>query len=264
MTSRQTIQVIGDVHGNAHALRAALDHAHDADRLVFIGDLLTYGTDVDEVLDLALDAQRRRGAVIIRGNHDRLYDGLVTHGRSSYAAGLPAWIRESVERTHSALDTTRWRAIDFVEELWMDDVLFAHAGPWPVGDDTYINSSADHAVASEALARRNASAGVFGHTHRARLYIPNESQPRMGAVEWSGQRDRARPVVVNVGAVGQPRDRDRHVWRARVTIDRMLLGVSLHPLTYDRDAHIARITAGAFSVPTLARLLSFHGAAVGR
>jgi len=64
-----TIAVLGDVHGNARALRAALAQAHKGpfDRMVFLGDLLTYGHDVDEVLDLVAEAQEKDSATLLWG-----------------------------------------------------------------------------------------------------------------------------------------------------------------------------------------------------
>ena len=253
-----SIAVIGDVHANAPALQAALAAAEEADALVFIGDLLTYGTDVDEVIDRVLDMQSRRKAVVLRGNHDRFYDELVLTGESAYVARLPAWIRESVDRTLAVLDPARWRAIDFVEVHHVEVVEFSHAGPWSIGDDTYLNTRAEFVAARAALSERGMICGVFGHTHRARLFTAEDDEPRSGPFDWSQARDGARPAVVNVGSIGQPRDRDRLVWRARIAIDAHTVSASLSALEYDRGAHMASLARAGFTAATLERLLAFH------
>jgi predicted phosphodiesterase len=252
------VQIIGDVHANAHALRVALAHGDDADAVVLIGDLLTYGTDVQEVLDQVLDAQRTRGAILIRGNHDRIYDEILRTGTSSYAASLPDWIRESIEHTVARLDRGKWEALELRDEFVLDGVVFAHAGPWPSGDDTYLSHRDDYVAAADALARRGAFVGVFGHTHRARVFSPEDQAPRAGPISLRHSRDRGRPLVVNVGSVGQPRDRDGAVWRARLTLESETAAIDLSELTYDREGHLARIESASMSRTTRDRLLAFH------
>src|SRR5580765_3596669 len=98
-----TIAVVGDVHGNARALRAALAQARKCslDRMVFLGDLLTYGHDVDEVLDLVAEAQEKDGATLLVGNHDRLYVDIID-GRHDYFDRLPDWVKDTVNLTLEA------------------------------------------------------------------------------------------------------------------------------------------------------------------
>ena len=89
-----TIVILSDVHGNARALRAALVQAlrDPIDHLVFLGDLLTYGHDVQEVLDLVNEAQTKHDAVLLIGNHDQLYFD-IAKGDSPYLDTLPEWIQ---------------------------------------------------------------------------------------------------------------------------------------------------------------------------
>ncbi|MDP3278775.1 MAG: metallophosphoesterase, partial [Deltaproteobacteria bacterium] len=64
--------VLSDLHANGRALRAALAHArdHGFDRMVILGDLLTYGIDQDEVLDIVQDLAENCQAKVVLGNHD--------------------------------------------------------------------------------------------------------------------------------------------------------------------------------------------------
>ena len=163
-----TVVVIGDVHGNAGALRAALAQASRGpmDHLVFAGDLLTYGHDVDEVLELVAGAQADHGATLLIGNRDQLYFDLA-RGDRGYAAKLPDWITESVELTLSVLDTAAFRdGLRWSSEHVVDGALFAHANPFGGRDWTYLNHPPELDRAAEVLAARRLSVGVFGHTHR--------------------------------------------------------------------------------------------------
>jgi hypothetical protein len=69
----QRIAVIGDAHGNAPALSAAIEATTDADVLILLGDLLSYGPDVEAILTLVESVLSSRDGVLIRGNHDQHY-----------------------------------------------------------------------------------------------------------------------------------------------------------------------------------------------
>ena len=59
--------VLSDLHANGRAFRAALARieAERPDHVVVLGDLLTYGVDVDEVLDGVDRLQADRAAIVI-------------------------------------------------------------------------------------------------------------------------------------------------------------------------------------------------------
>ena len=60
--------ILSDVHANAAALRAVLTDAADmhAERIVCLGDVLGYGPEPVEALELTY----RRAHVCLAGNHD--------------------------------------------------------------------------------------------------------------------------------------------------------------------------------------------------
>src|SRR5690242_11010485 len=98
------LAILGDIHANAGALNGALTTADSSgyDLLILLGDLLTYGTDVEETLQLVLDRQSQGNTILLRGNHDTLYQELLC-GDSKYFQQLPGWLRESVEWTRARL-----------------------------------------------------------------------------------------------------------------------------------------------------------------
>jgi serine/threonine protein phosphatase 1 len=69
--------LIGDVHGDAERIRAALDDAEkDEDRtIVLLGDYVNLGPNSAGVLDVLCACRRRIGdrLVLLEGNHDRVF-----------------------------------------------------------------------------------------------------------------------------------------------------------------------------------------------
>ena len=84
------LAVIGDVHENLRALQWALKIADEIgyDQLILLGDLLTYGVDVVETLELVSNRLMSSSKVLLRGNHDTLYQDLLD-GNSIYYDQLP-------------------------------------------------------------------------------------------------------------------------------------------------------------------------------
>lgn len=238
MTTR--VAVLSDLHSNARALRAALDriHALGVDRVVVNGDLLTYGLDHRETLDL-VDDELARGAVLTLGNHDQMYLDLAD-GNRAYADALPGWLRETAAETFAAIDPARLRALPWQHEVAIGPVLIAHANPFAPRDWTYLNTPGEVARAEATLLERGHRLGVFGHTHRARV-------------------QRGKATVCNAGSIGQPRNAERASTFLLVTIpdDDGPIGASVEPVSYDVDAHVRALRASRLSEATRTRLCAF-------
>lgn len=284
----RTYGVLGDVHANARALRAALDQVRQRpiDGLVLLGDLLTYGPDVDEVLDL-VSAEIAGGATVILGNHDQMYLELLA-GQAEYYDGLPSWIKESVDYTldRLAVDPGRFLTIPFERSLQLGPIYVAHANAHPERPDggmdwRYVARADEFAAAAGALRGRGAWAGMFGHTHRTRI------------VEWPAARglgddnrdaiDGWQPVnegdalVMTAGAVGQPRNaaaRSTVVWMRHGDPEDPAgdsprsrcgpISVAIDTLRYDVAGHVAAVQAMPLTAGTRAELTNFFRPASAR
>jgi predicted phosphodiesterase len=272
---RQLLGVLGDVHGNARALRAALAHLRrrPIDGVVFLGDLLSYGPDVDEVVDIVAD-EVARGARVILGNHDLLYQNLLV-GQSRYRDRLPAWLKETVAHTFHRLaagDPDRLLAIPYERAIRIGPLLIAHANPF--GDDPdgtpdwrYINHPEDYALAAAALTAQGAWAGLFGHTHRPRIVLWPSRRGLNDDVcpALIGYRPTApgEALILNAGSVGQPRNLP-----ARSTVCFVSVGeaddpvdVEIETLEYDVAGHLGAIEALPMSRAVRDRLAGFFRAA---
>jgi putative phosphoesterase len=95
---------VTDIHGNLHALRAALDVLHDVDEVICLGDIVDLGPEPGPVIDLL----RERGIRCVRGNHDtideypelpflddieRWTERVLDDDRRAWLAGLPEALR---------------------------------------------------------------------------------------------------------------------------------------------------------------------------
>lgn len=78
------IYAIGDVHGQLARLQDALAwidaDGGTAEPLVFVGDLVDRGPDSRGVIDLILNGQTERNWIVVKGNHDQLFQGFLETG----------------------------------------------------------------------------------------------------------------------------------------------------------------------------------------
>jgi predicted phosphodiesterase len=260
----QWLVALGDVHANARAFGAALKQARRRpyDRLVILGDLLTYGPDVAQVLDLMADAQRRDQAELLIGNHDQLYFDLAL-GDSSYYETLPPWVRETVDWTLQRVDPSAMHSrFEWLDELAVGRWLFAHANPFGHGDWRYLSSTEDCCSAAAHLKDRGFAGGVFGHVHRPRLALTSTdgaTVERESARRLSIALDRfdAGTVVAVAGSVGQPRGMGPAASLLRLRVTSTAIDLEVEPVPYDVNAHIGDLNAMGVSDETRRKLLSF-------
>ncbi len=198
--------VLADIHANATALKAALKIADNKgyDRIVFLGDLLTYGVDIEETLELVYDRLMRQAAILIRGNHDALYQDLLNSGNSYYNL-LPTWIRESVDWTMCRIPLDLWFKLEFKNEFVVQKTLLSHANPYGYPNWQYLNTNVECANAVEELRAHGLDVGVFGHTHRAKWFRSNYANSGF-ILNQSGTLDCRATHILNAGSVGQSRE----------------------------------------------------------
>lgn len=264
----ERVALISDVHANAGAFAAALDTARKRgfDQLLILGDLLTYGCGPREILDLAQEAVRKDGAILIKGNHDQLYMDLVA-GDRAYYDGLPPWLRETVDWTYSEIGATDIaRDFDWRTRYVTADMFYAHANPFPYGDWTYLNGSESVVSAARTLRLRGKAAGVFGHTHRERVFewgpgtqgelLLRESDAK-GMIDIGIAEEPDRQVIVTVGSAGQPRDRAKVSSMMFLTRTRGMLHLESVALDYDVAAHCRAILQSELSEKTKEKLLGY-------
>lgn len=242
--------ILSDIHANLPALKVVLRYAkrRAIQRFVFLGDLVGYGGQPNQVLEQVLQLRPRH---MVRGNHDRACAFPGTDQFFSVPARMAAfWTREHLSREHQRF------LQDLPQGIQEVDGLYAIAHGAPQDEDTYLLHPRE---ALAAFRRFQGDLCFFGHTHLPGVYELDDASgtlaariPESGA--WFQLRAGCR-YLVNPGSVGQPRDRDPRLSFMTYDPDRRRL--RLHRMEYDiRSAAKAILEARLH--PNLAERLS-HG-----
>ncbi|MFG0304891.1 MAG: metallophosphoesterase family protein [Phycisphaerales bacterium JB040] len=208
--------VISDIHGNAVALRAVLAHIADAgiERIVCLGDVLGYGPDPAESLDLV----REHCAWALMGNHD--FGVLYEPTNFNPAAEQSAfWTREQLDaepdenlraQRYDYLARMKVRIIDRVDDD-QTPILAVHASPRrPINEYIFPDDAQDAPDKLEAIFDRVERIAMVGHTHVPGVFTdePDFYPPTELGEERTYNFLDGEKAVINVGSVGQPRDHD--------------------------------------------------------
>jgi len=196
--------ILADIHANLQALEAVLAEAATVgfDATLCLGDLVGYGADPSAVIS---GIQALRPIVTVRGNHDKVCAGLARADDFNDAA------RAAIEWTQSVLSPSELATLAALPEgpLPVEDGLEVCHGS-PFDEDEYLLE-----VDAINLALRVTSGiCLFGHTHVPALLTGAQTgRGRPRGLVWSGFDGEpvllpSGPCLVNVGAVGQPRDGD--------------------------------------------------------
>ena len=202
--------LISDIHSNLEAFTAVLADiaTFEVEAIYCLGDVIGYGPNPRECLELVMEHSQ----ICLLGNHDQaaLWDPREFNPAAEKSA---FWTRKQLDapiRNREAAEL-RW---EYLAERPMKhkdkDFMLVHGSPRnPVNEyifpeDIYNQKKMD---AIFALVDRYC---FQGHTHnpgiftdRLEFYSPDE-------IDYTFKLE-GRKTLINVGSVGQPRDRD---WRA--------------------------------------------------
>lgn len=175
--------IISDIHGNLEALDTMLRRleALRVDRVYCLGDIVGYGADPNGCVERV----RAVAQATVLGNHDAALTGHTPIAYfNSYARTAIEWSGRVV--TDQNLEWLKQIPLTHVE----DGLLFVHATPKDPAAWNYIHDPAEAAVQFPYLAEQGTA--FIGHSH-----VPARYEERAHG-----------KVIINVGSVGQPRDRD--------------------------------------------------------
>ncbi len=220
--------ILSDIHGNYEAFTAVLKAVDgmDIDDVVCLGDVVGYGANPNEVVELA----RTRVRVTILGNHDQAaVDPAEEAHFNSWAVQAIRWTRDRL--TADSLDYLRSLAY----ESLLPDVRFVHASPSEPEKWRYILSPQ---AAAREFSTFEESFCFIGHSHVPMIVLRTEvgtSELLDGEVALpAGAR-----VLINVGSVGQPRNGDPRASFAVLDLEDR--SAHLVQVPYDVDAARAKI-----------------------
>lgn len=197
--------VFSDVHGNYEALQAFLEHSkkQQIDQYLCCGDVVGYGANPVECLDEVFSLCRNPDSgelFVIQGNHEESAAKYDVEDMNPHAARALLW-------THNQLEDNY---LDDIAQLPLTleigaDILLVHGSPQSPHLWKYLSTVEDVEDAVEHFDRKLC---FVGHSHIPFFTQTSEDgDPRLlrnDKVEVSDERQH----LVNVGSVGQPRDRD--------------------------------------------------------
>jgi diadenosine tetraphosphatase ApaH/serine/threonine PP2A family protein phosphatase len=194
--------VLSDIHGNLEALEAVLADAGPVDAVLFLGDMVGYGPNPNEVTERVRALPHLTALV---GNHDLAALGRLNLGDfNGYAQAAARWTAAELTPENKeyllSLDPRADTAI----------ALLAHASPRdPVWE--YVESDRQ---GPPNFALMEGNVALVGHTHVPRVVAEvgaRDSRRATARVSRAGETvelmDGIRRIV-NPGGVGQPRDGD--------------------------------------------------------
>ncbi len=202
--------IISDIHSNLEALQAVLRdiESRGITEIVCLGDVIGYGPNPRECLDLI----RKHCRLCLMGNHDHavLYEPTnfnLAAERASY------WTRRLLEEEpEREVRNSRWEFLGSLPiRVKERDLLYVHASPRrPINEYIFpedVFTNPQKVVAN--FERLDSKICFVGHTHQPGVFLddpyfdPPHELPDSPYYEIDEER-----AIVNVGSVGQPRDRD--------------------------------------------------------
>ncbi len=213
--------IYSDIHGNLEALQAVLARMDELgiERRICLGDLVGYCANPNECVDLI----RQRSDVVILGNHDS-----VALGRES-SENFNFYARRAIEWTRENLTPSTIEFLQGLSYLESDgDLCFVHASPRSPADWTYVTSLDDAVDAFSFFSQRIC---FVGHTHWPVIVVMEGETSFRICDTLSNTLEPGQRMLVNVGSVGQPRD--RNPMASFAICDSEALSVEIERVPYD-------------------------------
>lgn len=222
------IGIIADPHSNLAAFQAVLKHMPKVDELVCAGDLVGYGAEPNEVIDLA----RKKKIQTVLGNHDYSAITRDVSGFNPSAKKAALWTAKNLREGN----VKYLRGLQ--EELKLTrgerSIYVVHGSPKnPLFE--YVFPNLPNRELLELTREVEADVIVLGHTH-----VPM-------------QRVIHGKLVLNPGGVGQPRDYDPRASYMLLTLDDKI-GVKHERVEYDVEQTAKKIEAAGLPSELATRL----------
>lgn len=240
------IAIISDIHSNVEALTAVLADiaTQKVDRIICLGDVLGYGPEPRECLDLII----KNVAVTLMGNHDYA----VLYEPNKFNVGAEAacfWTRQQLEsEPDAAKRCARW---DFLGALPVKhsfkepgsrtgEMIFVHGSPRrPINEYIFPDDVYNAPNKLHGMFERFEHLCFVGHTHVPGVFLETPDFYTPDEVDMVFEVRPHQKAMINVGSVGQPRDRDSRA--SYVLVDEG--DVMFRRVAYDVEAVIEKVKA---------------------
>jgi predicted phosphodiesterase len=209
------LAVISDIHSNVEALVAVLKDiaARQIRQVICLGDVVGYGPDPRPCVDLI----SKHAAVTLMGNHD--YAVMYEPNQFNMSAETASfWTRADMEsETDAEKRNARWEFLGSLpvkhsvsgEPLGMGELVFVHGSPRrPINEYIFPDDVYNAPNKVQSSLERIGHICFVGHTHVPGVFTDAPDFYSPDELESVYEVNPERKAIVNVGSVGQPRDRD--------------------------------------------------------
>jgi diadenosine tetraphosphatase ApaH/serine/threonine PP2A family protein phosphatase len=205
-------------------------------QVVCLGDTIGYGPNPIECLDLVME----RCEFMLMGNHD--YAAIYEPTNFNVGAEQAAyWTRRRFElEKDTVLRANRWEFLGNlpVRKTFGEGFMCVHASPRrPINEYIFPDDVNTSPVKMDQIFERVERCCFVGHTHVQGVFTDDPDFYQPDELDGEYTFSRHEKAVVNVGSVGQPRDRDPRSGYVLLHEDR----VEFIRLEYDIQAVIDKI-----------------------
>jgi len=209
------LAIISDIHSNVEALMAVLQDiaSRQIKQIICLGDVVGYGPEPKQCLDLVIE----RAALTLMGNHDFA----VFYEPNKFNIGAEAacfWTRAQIDDEPDSLRRSRhWEFLGNMpvkhalsgEELGLGEMVFYHGSPRrPINEYIFPDDVYNASTKIQGLFDRFNHICFVGHTHVPGVFLETPDFYSPDELEQVFEVNPSRKALINVGSVGQPRDRD--------------------------------------------------------
>jgi len=183
------IAIISDIHSNLEALTKAMEiiDQRSVDEIICLGDVVGYGANPNECLELV----SQRCGTVLKGNHeDAVEHNSLTEHFTDAARAAVFWTQQQLTKNNFEYLCT------LPLSYKTGDLFFVHASPCHPEEWQYIFDDTDASAAFRCFSELIC---FIGHTHTPILFSTG------GLSQTLSREER---FIINVGSIGQPRDRN--------------------------------------------------------
>ena len=212
--------ILSDIHSNLEALKVVLDHAkqQECTHYVCLGDVVGYGPNPKECLAIV----RALDCPVVMGNHDEYCAGeMDLTGFNPMAADAIKWTRQQLTEE----ERTWLRNLKYVRNV--ESFTMVHATLDLPERWAYVF---DRLAAQSSFNYQHTPVCFNGHTHVPVAFVRGPTGIH-GGLYTKIKIEVGRKYFINVGSIGQPRDRNPKSSYVIFDLDNNV--IEIHRLDYD-------------------------------
>lgn len=201
---------ISDIHSNLEALQAVLADCekNKVERIICLGDLIDYGPNPREVVKEIMKVCK----TVLRGNHEEavLWQAIDFHDD---AARSVEWTREALNDESKPKEENHqiWNYIGDLPDSYEEDggdILLIHASPRDHIREYVRPFDVQDKMKMREIFSLIKRLAFCGHTHEPGVFTDDFRFYSPAGLNYKVKLTGGRRFYVNIGSVGQPRDRD--------------------------------------------------------